>query len=129
MTRTSGDNCIPLGPNDAPMGDDITDSFIGNVKLGADPQGRAGELWFLTVTHGSPKGLVKDFHGTVKAGDNTGIAFSITAKPGQSFGVQGTAHLPKVGFNAQGNASALMRNDCPPKPPYRESPPVGGGNL
>lgn len=129
LTRSSGDACVPLGPNDAPMGDDITDSFTGIVKLGADPQGRAGELWFLTVTHGTPKGTTTDYHGTVAAGDATSVAFSITAKPGQTFGVQASAHLPHVALNSQGNGSAAMRKDCAPKPSYRASPPVGAGNL
>ena len=134
MSRTSGDACIPLlsdgGGGSFPNPDDITDSFIVNVKLDLDPNARPGELWFLTIKHGTPKGFVVDFHGNIAAGDNTGTAFSITGKAGQSFGVQATAHLPHVNLNASAGGSADMRKDCdPPRrdPDPRRSGPGRGG--
>ena len=118
VNRTSGSACIPLladgGGGYMPNPANITDSFTVNVKLDNDPDARPGELWFLTIKHGSPQGFVIDFSGTIKAGDNTGAAFSITAQAGQSFGVQANAHLPHVNLNASAGGSADMRPNCDP---------------
>jgi hypothetical protein len=117
INRTSGDACIPRllngGGGTMPNNYPITDTFNVNVLLAADPQGRVGELWFLTISHGAPRGPVIDFHGIVAAGDNTGLAISVTARPGLQFNVQASAHLPHVGLDTQGNAWALMRVGCP----------------
>lgn len=123
MNRTSGNACVPLlsdgGGGYFPNPANITDSFSVNVKLDHDPAARAGELWFLTIKHGTPRGFVVDFNGTIKPGDDTGTTFHITAQPGQSFGVQANAHLPHVNLNASAGGNAAMRSHC--------GPPGGGG--
>lgn len=117
VTRTSGDACV--------TGDGlITDSFSVNVTLGPDPFARPGELWFMTLKHGSPLGFKIAWHGTLAAGDAAGAAFSITASPGQSFTVQATAHLPHVNLNTSGGGSAVMRPKCGPPGPS----PGGSGS-
>jgi hypothetical protein len=115
------DGCIP------PPSHPITDQFSGNITLAEDPGGR-GNPWFVTVKHGTPSGFNICFHGLLTPGSSAGFSFSITAMPGQSFGVQATAHLPQEDMNTGAGGSAVMRPNCAPPPPGGGSGPGSGGS-
>jgi len=54
-----------------------TEAFGGNIYVSSAP----GDLFFLTITHGSPTGSQIVYHGTIGSGQSKDFTFNITALP------------------------------------------------
>ena len=57
-----------------------TEAFVGNIYVSSAP----GDLFFLTITHGSPSGFQVVYHGTIGSGQSKDFGFNITALPAET---------------------------------------------
>jgi len=57
-----------------------TEAFGGSIYVSSAP----GDLFFLTITHGSPTGFQVAYHGTIGSGQSKDFTFNITALPAET---------------------------------------------